>query len=244
MKIDILTLFPEIFHAIFNWSIIGRAVGKELVRLNCTNIRDFSEDKHKRVDDYPFGGGPGMVMKPEPIVKAIESVKESESKIIYLSPKGKVYNQRMANKLAKEKHLILLSGHYEGIDNRIVEHYIDEEISIGDYVLTGGEIPSLVLLDSIIRLIPGVLGSEESFIEDSHYNGLLEHPQYTRPRDFNGYMVPSVLLSGNHKEIEKWKLYESLKITYLNRRDLLEKKKLTNEEKNMLKEIYKELENK
>lgn len=244
MKIDILTLFPEIFHAIFNWSIIGRAVEKELVRLNCTNIRDFSEDKHKRVDDYPFGGGPGMVMKPEPIVKAIESVKESESKIIYLSPKGKVYNQRMANKLAKEKHLILLSGHYEGIDNRIVEHYIDEEISIGDYVLTGGEIPSLVLLDSIIRLIPGVLGSEESFIEDSHYNGLLEHPQYTRPRDFNGYMVPSVLLSGNHKEIEKWKLYESLKITYLNRRDLLKKKKLTKEEKNMLKEIYKELENK
>ncbi|MBV1816572.1 tRNA (guanosine(37)-N1)-methyltransferase TrmD [Anaerosalibacter bizertensis] len=242
MKIDILTLFPEIFHTIFNWSIIGRAVEKELVRLNCINIRDFSEDKHKRVDDYPFGGGPGMVMKPEPIAKAIESVKESESKVIYLSPKGKVYNQKMANKLAREKHLILLSGHYEGIDNRIVEHYIDEEISIGDYVLTGGEIPSLVLLDSIIRLIPGVLGSEDSFIEDSHYNGLLEHPQYTRPRDFNGYMVPSVLLSGNHKEIEKWRLYESLKITYLNRRDLLKKKDLTDEEKDMLKEIYKELE--
>lgn len=242
MKIDILTLFPEIFHTIFNWSIIGRAVEKELVRLNCINIRDFSEDKHKRVDDYPFGGGPGMVMKPEPIAKAIESVKESESKVIYLSPKGKVYNQRMANKLVREKHLILLSGHYEGIDNRIVEHYIDEEISIGDYVLTGGEIPSLVLLDSIIRLIPGVLGSEDSFIEDSHYNGLLEHPQYTRPRDFNGYMVPSVLLSGNHKEIEKWRLYESLKITYLNRRDLLKKKDLTDEEKDMLKEIYKELE--
>ncbi|HHV27214.1 MAG TPA: tRNA (guanosine(37)-N1)-methyltransferase TrmD [Tissierellia bacterium] len=242
MKIDILTLFPEIFHTIFNWSIIGRAVEKELVRLNCINIRDFSEDKHKRVDDYPFGGGPGMVMKPEPISKAIESVKESESKVIYLSPKGKVYNQRMANKLVREKHLILLSGHYEGIDNRIVEHYIDEEISIGDYVLTGGEIPSLVLLDSIIRLIPGVLGSEDSFIEDSHYNGLLEHPQYTRPRDFNGYMVPSVLLSGNHKEIEKWRLYESLKITYLNRRDLLKKKDLTDEEKDMLKEIYKELE--
>ncbi|MSS43894.1 tRNA (guanosine(37)-N1)-methyltransferase TrmD [Anaerosalibacter bizertensis] len=242
MKIDILTLFPEIFHTIFNWSIIGRAVEKELVRLNCINIRDFSEDKHKRVDDYPFGGGPGMVMKPEPIAKAIESVKESESKVIYLSPKGKVYNQKMANKLAREKHLILLSGHYEGIDNRIVEHYIDEEISIGDYVLTGGEIPSLVLLDSIIRLIPGVLGSEDSFIEDSHYNGLLEHPQYTRPRDFNGYMVPSVLLSGNHKEIEKWRLYESLKITYLNRRDLLKKKDLTDEEKDMLKEVYKELE--
>lgn len=244
MKIDILTLFPEIFHDIFNWSIIGRAVEKKLVQLNCINIRDFSEDKHKRVDDYPFGGGPGMVMKPEPIAKAIESVKERESKVIYLSPKGKVYDQKMANKLAKEKHLILLSGHYEGIDNRIVEHYVDDEISIGDYVLTGGEIPSLVLLDSIIRLIPGVLGSKESFIEDSHYNGLLEYPQYTRPRDFNGYLVPSVLLSGNHKEIEKWRLYESLKITYLNRKDLLEKKNLTDEEKDMLKEIYKELGNK
>ena len=244
MKIDILTLFPEIFHSIFNWSIIGRAVEKELVKLNSIDIRDFSKDKHKRVDDYPFGGGPGMVMKPEPIYEAIKSVKKDGSKVIYLSPKGKVYNQEMANKLVREKHLILLSGHYEGIDNRIVENYVDEEISIGDYVLTGGEIPALVLLDSIVRLIPGVLSSKESFMEESHYNGLLEYPQYTRPRNFKGDNVPEVLLSGNHKEIEKWRLYESLKITYLNRIDLIKKRNLTNEERAILKEVCRDLKNK
>lgn len=244
MKIDILTLFPEIFHSIFNWSIIGRAVEKELVKLNSIDIRDFSKDKHKRVDDYPFGGGPGMVMKPEPIYEAIKSVKKDGSKVIYLSPKGKVYNQEMANKLVREKHLILLSGHYEGIDNRIVENYVDEEISIGDYVLTGGEIPALVLLDSIVRLIPGVLSSKESFMEESHYNGLLEYPQYTRPRNFKGDNVPEVLLSGNHKEIEKWRLYESLKITYLNRIDLIKKRNLTNEERATLKEVCRDLKNK
>ncbi|MCR2042792.1 tRNA (guanosine(37)-N1)-methyltransferase TrmD [Anaerosalibacter massiliensis] len=244
MKIDILTLFPEIFHGIFNWSIIGRAVEKELVKLNSIDIRDFSKDKHKRVDDYPFGGGPGMVMKPEPIYEAIKSVKKDGSKVIYLSPKGKVYNQEMANELAREKHLILLSGHYEGIDNRIVENYVDEEISIGDYVLTGGEIPALVLLDSIVRLIPGVLSSKESFMEESHYNGLLEYPQYTRPRNFKGDNVPEVLLSGNHKEIEKWRLYESLKMTYLNRVDLIKKRNLTNEERAILKEVCRDLKNK
>ncbi|WP_042681675.1 tRNA (guanosine(37)-N1)-methyltransferase TrmD [Anaerosalibacter massiliensis] len=244
MKIDILTLFPEIFHSIFNWSIIGRAVEKELVKLNSIDIRDFSKDKHKRVDDYPFGGGPGMVMKPEPIYEAIKSVKKDGSKVIYLSPKGKVYNQEMANELAREKHLILLSGHYEGIDNRIVENYVDEEISIGDYVLTGGEIPALVLLDSIVRLIPGVLSSKESFMEESHYNGLLEYPQYTRPRNFKGDNVPEVLLSGNHKEIEKWRLYESLKMTYLNRVDLIKKRNLTNEERAILKEVCRDLKNK
>lgn len=244
MKIDILTLFPEVFYNIFNWSIIGRAADKELVQPSCINIRDFSKNKHKKVDDYSFGGGPGMVMKPEPIYEAIKSVKTAQSKVIYLSPKGKIYNQKIANRLSKEEHLILLSGHYEGVDNRIVENYIDEEISIGDYVLTGGEIPALVLLDSLVRLIPGVLGSEESFMEESHYNGLLEYPQYTRPRNFKEYTVPPVLLSGNHKEIEKWRLYESLKSTYLKRRDLIEKRELTNEEKDILDEIYKELKSK
>lgn len=155
MKIDILTLFPEIFEKIFKWSIIGRAVNKNLVELKSTNIRDFSKDKHRKVDGYPFGGGPGMVMRPEPIYEAIESVKENDSVVIYLSPKGKVYNQEMANRLSKEKHLILLCGHYEGIDNRIIDNYIDEEISIGDFVLTGGEIPAMLLVDSIVRLIPG-----------------------------------------------------------------------------------------
>ncbi|HSH35881.1 tRNA (guanosine(37)-N1)-methyltransferase TrmD, partial [Schnuerera sp.] len=176
MKIDILTLFPEIFDFLGSWSIIGRAIDKGLVSLNKINIRDFSEDKHKRVDDYPFGGGPGMVMKPEPIYEAIKKTKIDNSMVIYLSPQGKVYNQKLANLLSKQKHLILLCGHYEGIDNRIVENYVDLEISIGDYVLTGGEIPAMVLIESIIRLLPGALSGEESFKDESHYYGLLEHP--------------------------------------------------------------------
>ena len=240
MKIDILTLFPEIFDSIFNWSIIGRAVNKELVELNCINIRDFSKDKHRRVDDYPFSGGPGMVMKPEPVYDAIDSIREDYSKVIYLSPKGKVYDQETANRLSNEDHLVLLCGHYEGIDNRIIENYVDEVISIGDYVLTGGEIPAMVLIDSIVRLIPGVLTSEESFIEESHYNGLLEYPQYTRPREFKGYSVPSILLSGDHKKIEEWKMYETLKNTYLYRRDLLEKRNLTAVERELLEIIIAE----
>lgn len=243
MKIDILTLFPEIFEEIFKWSIIGRAVNKNLIELKCTNIRDFSKDKHRKVDDYPFGGGPGMVMRPEPIYEAIESVKENDSIVIYLSPKGKVYNQEMANRLSKEKHLVLLCGHYEGIDNRIIDNYIDEEISIGDFVLTGGEIPAMLLVDSIVRLIPGVLGSEESFMEESHYDGLLEYPQYTRPREFRDFSVPSILLSGDHEKIDKWRRYESLKATYLNRKDLLKKRELTSEEKEMIEKIIEEYKN-
>ena len=240
MKIDILTLFPEIFEDIFEWSIIGRAVKKQLVDLGCINIRDFSKDKHKRVDDYPFGGGPGMVMKPEPIYDSIKSVKTDVSKVIYLSPKGKLYNQEIANRLSVEEHLILLCGHYEGIDNRIVENYVDEVISIGDFVLTGGEIPAMVLVDSIDRLIPGVLGSEDSYMEESHYDGLLEYPQYTRPREFRGHLVPPILLSGDHKKIEEWKKYESLRNTYLNRSELLEKRDLTTREKKFLEEIIDE----
>lgn len=237
MKVDVLTLFPEIFHSFFQWSIVGRAIDKGLVNLNSINIRDFSKDKHKKVDDYPYGGGPGMVMKPEPIYDAIESVRTNNSKVIYLSPKGKVFNQELAKEISIEKHLILLCGHYEGIDNRIVENYVDMEISIGDYVLTGGELPAMVIIDSIIRLIPGVLGSEESYKDESHYNGLLEYPQYTRPRVFNGYSVPDVLLSGDHSKIEKWRRYESLKTTYIHRKDLLNKADLDDEDKKSLKSI-------
>src|SRR5699024_104403 len=222
MKIDVLTLFPEIFQCFFQWSIIGRAMNKELVSLNSINIRDFSKDKHKKVDDYPYGGGPGMVMQPEPIYEAINNVKTDCSKVIYLSPKGIPYTQSVANRLSKETHLILLSGHYEGIDNRVIENYVDEEISIGDYVLTGGEIPALVLVDSIVRLIPGVLSSEDSYMEESHYNGLLEYPQYTRPREFKGFSVPKILLSGDHKKIQEWRYNKSLEATLLKRPDLLE----------------------
>ncbi len=237
MKIDILTLFPEIFQSFLNVSIIGRAVSSNIAKVNCINIRDFSKDKHKRVDDYPFGGGLGMVMGPEPIFNAIESVKSEKSRIVYLSPKGKNYNQEIANDLSSEEHLILLCGHYEGIDNRIIENYIDDEISIGDYVLTGGEIAAMAIVDSVIRLLPGVLNSEESYIDESHYNGLLEYPHYTRPRIFNGFEVPEVLLSGNHKKIDEWRKYQSLKITYERRPDLIKNRKLNENEQKILKDI-------
>lgn len=225
MKIDILTLFPEFFEGIKDYSIVGRAIEENIISINTTNIRDFSKNKHKKVDDYPFGGGPGMVMKAEPIYDAINSVKKDNSKIIYLSPQGRVLNQSIANSLAKEEHLVLLCGHYEGIDNRIIDNFIDEEISIGDYVLTGGEIPAMVLIDAISRLIPGVLSSEASFMEESHYDGLLEYPQYTRPRDFMGIEVPDILLSGNHKKIDDWRKEQALKVTTLKRPDLLENDK-------------------
>ncbi|NLX62094.1 MAG: tRNA (guanosine(37)-N1)-methyltransferase TrmD [Tissierellia bacterium] len=237
MKIDILTLFPEFFKVLTDFSIIGRALEKGLFSFNTINIRDFSKDKHKRVDDYPFGGGPGMVMKPEPIYDALMSVKSNNSFVIYLSPQGRLYNQEIAKDLANKKHLILICGHYEGIDNRIVENYVDMELSIGDYVLTGGEIPAMVVVDSIVRLLPGVLSSEESYMYESHYNGLLEYPQYTRPREFKGLKVPEVLLSGDHEKISKWRKYQSLKNTYIKRPDLLEKTKLTEEEIAMLEEI-------
>lgn len=244
MIIDVLTLFPQFFYDMLNWSIIGRAVENNIVEINSINIRDFSKNKHKKVDDYPFGGGPGMVMNPEPIYDAISSVKSIDSKVIYLSPQGKKLNQKILNDLSKESHLILLCGHYEGIDNRVIENYVDEEISIGDYVLTGGEIPAMVLIDGITRLLPGVLSTDESFLDESHYNGILEHPQYTRPRVFNDLNVPEVLLSGNHQKINDWKTYESLKSTLIKRPDLLKNIDLDEKTINLLEKIKLELENK
>jgi len=235
MKIDVLTLFPNMFTSVLDESIIGRAKYNNIVDINYIDIRSFSNNKHKKVDDYPYGGGPGMVMKPEPIYRAIKSVKEDNSRVIYLSPKGKVFNQGLANDFSKEEHLIFLCGHYEGIDNRIIDNYVTDIISIGDYVLTGGEIPAMAVIDSVVRLIPGVLKSEESFKDESHYNGLLEAPQYTRPRKFKGDKVPDILLSGNHKKIDEWRRNESLKLTYKNRPDLLEKINLSEKEKNIIK---------
>lgn len=240
MKIDILTLFPEMFQGFLDISIIGRAVNCNIAKINCINIRDFSKDKHKRVDDYPFGGGPGMVMGPEPIFNAIEAIKSENSRIIYLSPKGRTYNQKIANSLSLEEHLIMLCGHYEGIDNRIIENYIDDEISVGDYVLTGGEIAAMAVIDSVVRLLPGVLNNQESYMDESHYNGLLEYPHYTRPRIFNGIEVPEVLLSGNHKKIDEWRKYQSLKITYERRPDLIENKDFNEKELEILKDIKNE----
>lgn len=223
MRFDVLTLFPEFFSEFNKWSIIGRAIEKSLVEINYVDIRDFSTNKHRKVDDYPYGGGQGMVMTPEPVVKAIESVKNSDSKVVYLSPQGTVFNQQKAMEMKNWNHIILIAGHYEGIDNRIIENFVDEEISIGDFVLTGGEVPAQIIIESVTRLVDGVLSSEESFIDESHTDGLLEYPQYTRPEVFRDLAVPEVLLSGNHEKIRLWREEQALENTKLKRPDLYEK---------------------
>ena len=221
MQFDVLTLFPEMFEPI-KQSILGKAIENEKIKLKLVNIRDFSKDKHKKVDDTPYGGGAGMVMKPDVVYDAYKSVYEENAKVIYLSPQGKTLNQKKVEELSKEKHLILLCGHYEGIDQRVIDKIVDEEISIGDYVLTGGEIPAMVLIDTVSRYIDGVL-SQESIKEESFSQGLLEYPQYTRPEVFEGEKVPEILLSGHHENIEKWRKEQALKITKQKRPDLLKK---------------------
>ncbi len=237
MKISVLTLFPDFIKNLSNFSMIGRAIDEEILELEVTDIRDFAINKYLQVDDYPYGGGPGMLMQVKPIVEAIESCKSEKSKVIYMSPQGKVLTQDKLLSLSKEQHLILVNGHYEGIDQRVIDNYIDEEISIGDYVLTGGEIPSMVLIDGVTRLLDGVLAGEESFSDESHFNGLLEYPQYTRPKEFRGYTVPDILLSGDHEKIRKYRLKESIKNTLLKRPDLLDKKILNKEEKDILNDL-------
>ena len=219
MKFDVLTLFPKMFEPL-NSSIIGRAKEKNLIEINLINIRDFSKDKHKKVDDTPYGGGAGMVMMPDVVYDAYKSVEDKNAKVIYMSPQGKKLTQKKVEELAKQEHLIILCGHYEGIDQRVIDKIVDEEISIGDYVLTGGEIPAMVLIDSVSRYNSGVI-VEESREEESFTNGLLEYPQYTRPEVFEGVEVPEVLLSGHHANIEKWRKEKALEITKLKRPDLL-----------------------
>ena len=221
MRFDVLTLFPEMFESI-NTSILGRAQEKKIIDINIINIRDFSKDKHKKVDDTPYGGGAGMVIRPDVVYDAYNSIDgRNKAKVIYLSPQGKTLNQEKVVNLAKEEHLILLCGHYEGIDQRVIDEIVDEEISIGDYVLTGGEIPSMVLIDSVSRYIEGVL-TQESIQEESFSNGLLEYPQYTRPETFLDRKVPEILLSGHHENINKWRKEQSENITKQKRPDLLE----------------------
>ena len=238
MKIDILTLFPEMFEGPFGANIIKRAREKGIVNIAMTNIRDFTYDKHHVVDDYPFGGGAGMVMKPEPIFAAVEYVKEQNcgyrSKVILLCPQGKVFNQQIAKDLACETHLVFICGHYEGVDERVREGLVDEELSIGDFVLTGGELPAMIIVDALARMIPGVLGEQESFVTDSFFEGLLAYPQYTRPREHNGQTVPDILLSGDHEKIRLWRKKMSLRRTCERRPDLLNKRVLTKEEQNLL----------
>ena len=219
MKFDVLTLFPEMFECLQE-SIIGRAMEKDLIQINLINIRDFSKDKHKKVDDTPYGGGAGMVIRPDVVYDAYQSIQDKKAKVIYLSPQGQVLNQTKVKELSTEEHLILLCGHYEGIDQRVLDEIVDEEISIGDYVLTGGELPAMVLIDSVSRYVNGVL-NEDSTKEESFSNKLLEYPQYTRPEEFRGKKVPEVLISGHHKNIKEWREEKSLEVTKNKRPDLI-----------------------
>jgi len=236
MRIDILTLFPEMFESPFGSSIIKRALDKGLVEINLVNIRDFALDRHRQVDDYPYGGGAGMVLKADVVVRAVQALRTPQSKVIYLTPQGTLLNQRLVRRLAACSHLILLCGHYEGIDERC-QAVINEEISIGDYVLTGGELPAMVLTDAVVRLIPGVLGSDTAHLEESFVSGLLEYPQYTRPRVVSGLEVPPVLLSGDHQAVRRWRKKMSLLRTLLKRPDLLLDREFDREERELLEEI-------
>lgn len=237
---DIITIFPQIFEEYLNESILKKAIQKGLLDVKIHNLRDFSEDKHKTVDDYPYGGGPGMVMKIEPIYNAIHSIKSDgiERLTVLLSPQGKMYNQKMAESFVGcQQRILLICGRYEGIDERVREILADDEISVGDYILTGGELAALVIIDSIARLIPGVLGDCESAKEESFTCGMLDYPHYTRPPEFKGARVPDILLSGNHKEIRKWRNKEALKRTYFKRPDLINKESLSSEDKELLKQF-------
>lgn len=225
MKIDILTIFPEMFGPILNESIVKRAQEKGIVKIEICNLRDFSHDLHDRVDDRPFGGGPGMILRPEPIFRAVEAIlatrtTDKELQIVLLTPQGKKLDQNLVKKLSQIKHLILICGHYEGVDERVRQSLVDLEVSIGDYILTGGELPAMVLIDSIVRLIPGVLGNEDSSKQETFSHSLLEYPQYTRPAFYRGMKVPEILLSGKHKQIQQWRKTQSLRRTVKLRPDL------------------------
>ncbi len=221
MRIDVITLFPSMFGGPFQESIIRRAVERGLLEIQVHNLRDFAAGKHQVADDYPFGGGPGMVMKPEPIFAAVEALRRESSRVILMSPQGRRYCQSIAQEFSRLEHLVLVCGHYEGVDERVREHLVDDELSIGDYVLTGGELPAMVVCDSVARLIPGVLGAEESTLEESFASGLLEYPHYTRPAEFRGWRVPGELLSGNHALIARWRREQSLLRTLRRRPELL-----------------------
>lgn len=243
MHFDILTIFPRMFDGPFGESIIKRALDRGLVTIDIHNIRDYAVDKHHVTDDYPYGGGAGMVMKPEPIFAAVESVisdyqartpNAPAPRIILMTPQGRVFNQPFAAELAREAHLVLLCGRYEGVDERVREHLVTDELSIGDYVLTGGEIPAMVVVDAVVRLMPGVVSEPESIVDESHAKGLLEYPQYTRPPVYRGWEVPEILLSGHHAAIARWRREQSLKRTMERRPDLLARAQLTDEDRKLL----------
>jgi len=238
VHIDVLTLFPQMFQSMFSLGIFKRAIDQKLVSVSLHNIRDYTHDKHHTVDDYPYGGGAGMVLKPDPIFEAVESIKrEPAAPIILLTPQGRLFGQKIAEELSRYSHLILICGHYEGVDERVIEHLATDEISIGDYVLTGGEPAAMVVIDAVVRLLPGVLGSAESLLDDSHVAGLLEYPQYTRPTTYRGWPVPEVLLSGNHAQIAGWRREQSIQRTLKRRPELLEKVELSSKERNLIEKL-------
>ena len=240
MRIDILTLFPQMFDSPFGIGIFKRAIDRNLVGVNTHNIRDYTHDKHHTVDDYPYGGGAGMVLKPEPIFEAVESIKSGISQeggvlpVILLTPQGRLFSHQIAVELSRYSHMVLICGHYEGVDERVREHIVTDEISIGDYVLSGGELAAMVVVDAVVRLLPGVLGSEASPLDDSHTTGLLEYPQYTRPVVYGGWSVPDVLLSGNHAQIAKWRREQAILRTLKRRPELLDEANLCLEEKQLV----------
>ena len=240
IKFDVLTLFPEMFEAVLGGSITGRARKAGLLEMNFINIRDFSKDKHRNTDDYPYSGGGGMLMTPQPIYDAYMSIAEGLTQkphTVFLSPQGSVFNQKKAIELSKKDHIVFLCGHYEGVDQRVLDMIVDEEISIGDFVLTGGEIPAMAVIDSVSRMVPGVLANEGSYSDESHFSGLLEYPQYTHPQEFMGVKIPEILVSGHHKNIEKWKREQSLIATLKKRPDMLKTAELTDEDKAFLKQF-------
>jgi len=248
MRIDILTLFPEMFESILDTAIFKRAGERDLVKVIVRNIRDYTHDKHRTVDDYPYGGGAGMVLKPEPIFEAVEAILDETDKnynnmkevhVVLLTPQGRKFSQAIASELSQHNHLILICGHYEGFDERVREYLVNDEISIGDYVLSGGETAAMVVADAVVRLVPDVLGSAESQVEESHNSGLLEYPQYTRPPEYRGWEVPEILLSGNHGEIAKWRREQAIFRTASRRPDLLEHAELTSEEKQQAEGLHK-----
>lgn len=241
MRIDILSLFPKMFDGPFGESIIKRATDRGLASVFVHNIRDFTHDKHRTVDDYPYGGGNGMVLKPEPLFEAVESIKEmigdSSAPVILLTPQGRLFCHHVAQELSKQQNLILICGHYEGVDERVRNYLVADEISIGEYVLTGGELAAMVVVDAVVRLLPDVLGSEQATKDDSYVNGLLEYPQYTRPPVYRGWEVPAILLSGNHQEVARWRCEEAIKRTLERRPDLLAKAALSEEKRKILDRI-------
>ncbi|MBA7635179.1 tRNA (guanine-N(1)-)-methyltransferase [subsurface metagenome] len=240
MRIDILSLFPQMFQGPFSSSIIKRAIDRKLVSVNIHNIRDYTHDEHHTVDDYAYGGGAGMVLKPEPLFEAVESVKSDIKQgvgilpIIFLTPQGRLFSQEIAQELSRHSHLIVICGHYEGVDERVREHLATDEISIGDYVLSGGELAAMVVVDAVVRLLPGVLGSEASLQDDSHVTGLLEYPQYTRPAVYREWSVPQILLSGNHAQIAEWRREQAIRRTLERRPELLDKADLCSEDRELI----------